>query len=183
MLGLHGDFREHLALLKEHGVPCIEVRSAADLARCSALIVPGGESTAIARLLESSGLGREIRKRVAGGMPFYGTCAGAIIAAKKVVGEKRFEPMKLIDIEVERNFYGRQADSFEAEVLVKGIGTVNGVFIRAPVIKRTGKGVEVLGTLEGKPVLVRQGNVIAGTFHPETEKNFFAHRMLLEMLK
>ncbi|VVB99513.1 Pyridoxal 5'-phosphate synthase subunit PdxT [uncultured archaeon] len=181
VLALQGDFREHLALLKEKFIPAIEVRSIADLQKCTCLIIPGGESTTIAKLLETSGLAKEIKKRVSKGMPFYGTCAGAILAAKKVAGEKRFRPLGLIDIEIGRNAYGRQVDSFETGLDVKGHGRLNGIFIRAPVIRKIGKEVEVLAEFEGHPVLVCEGNVLVGTFHPETEKNFFMHKMLLGM--
>lgn len=182
VLALQGDFREHILLLEAHGCKAIEVRAKSDLAKCSALIIPGGESTVMARLMASSGLDAEIRKRVLNGMPFYGTCAGAILAARKVAGENRYRPLGLIDIEIERNAYGRQVDSFEAELEIKGVGMVNGVFIRAPVVKKAGRDVEVLASFSGKPVFMRQGSVLAGTFHPETEGNFFAHRMLLGML-
>ena len=182
VLALQGDFSEHIALLRSHNAAAIEVRSKGDLDACSALIIPGGESTTMAILMQRTGLDARIKKRVANGMPLYGTCAGAILAARKVIGEKRFGPLGLIDIEVGRNSYGRQVDSFEAGVDVNGIGVVNGIFIRAPTIKKTGKGVEVIGTLDGKPVLVRQGNVLAGTFHPEMGKDFFAHKILLEMV-
>lgn len=183
VLALQGDFAEHLRVLKSINAPAMEVRNKEDLAGCSALIIPGGESTTIALLLQKTGLGPEIKKRIAKGMPFYGTCAGAIIAAKKVLGEKRFKPLNLIDIDVKRNDYGRQVDSFETELEVKGIGKVNGVFIRAPVISRAGKGVEVLSSLGGKPVFVNWKNVLCGTFHPETENNSFAHEMLVQMCK
>ena len=182
VLALQGDFAEHILLLNEHKIHSLEVRSLEDLKKCSALIIPGGESTTMSYLMETSGLGKEIKRRVRAGMPFYGTCAGAIVAAKKVLGEKRFEPLGLIDIEIKRNDYGRQVDSFEAELEVKGAGKVNGVFIRSPIIKKIGKGVEVLASFEGKPVLVRQKNILVGTFHPETEKDFFAHKILLGML-
>ncbi len=181
VLALQGDFAEHISLLRAHGHGAIEVRNILDLKKCSALIIPGGESTTIAHLMQTSSLDLEIKKCVRAGMPFYGTCAGAIVAAKKVLGEKRFRPLGLIDIEIKRNDYGGQIDSFEAQVDVKGAGEVNGIFIRAPVIKKIGKGIEVLARLHGKPVLVKQKNVIVGTFHPETEKNFFVHKMLLEM--
>ncbi|HIH09118.1 MAG TPA: pyridoxal 5'-phosphate synthase glutaminase subunit PdxT [Candidatus Diapherotrites archaeon] len=181
VLALQGDFFEHIRLLTEHDVPAIEVRSRGDLAKCSALIIPGGESTTMAHLMQTAGLEGGIKKRVAEGMPFYGTCAGAILAAKKVIGEKRYRPLGLIDICVERNAYGRQADSFEAALEVKGEGKMNGVFIRSPVIKKAGKKVEVLSSLSGKPVLVRSGNVLCGTFHPETESQFLCHKLLLKM--
>jgi len=182
VLALQGDFLEHIQILDSMKVKAIEVRSKKDLDKCSALIIPGGESTAIGKLLVTSGLDKEIKKRVAKGMPLYGTCAGAIVAAKKVLKEKEFKPLKLIDVEIKRNAYGRQVDSFEAEVEVKGIGKLNGVFIRAPVISKVGKKVEVLAEFEGKPVLVKQGKVLVGTFHPETERETALHKLLIQML-
>ena len=182
VLALQGDFREHLELLRSMKAEAREVRSVQDLRECSALIIPGGESTTISNLLDSSGLGAEIKKRAGKGMPIYGTCAGAIIIARKVLREKMFKPLNLIDIEVERNAFGRQVDSFEAEIEVKGLGKLNGVFIRAPVIKKAGKKAEVLASFNGKPVLVRQGNILAGTFHPEAEHNTKIHEFFLEMI-
>lgn len=182
VLAIQGDFREHISLLNSLGAEAIEVKGKSDFSKCDALIIPGGESTTIANLLSISGLDVEIRKRVAKGMPLLGTCAGAILSAKKVIGEKRYKPLKLINIEVRRNAYGRQADSFEAELEVKGVGKVNGVFIRAPIISKAGRGVEVLASFSGKPVLVRQKNVIAATFHPELVGEGKIHQMLIEMM-
>ncbi len=186
VLALQGDFHEHILALRSLGAQACEVRSVAELQKCSALIIPGGESTTISKLMQSTGLDAEIKKRVKDGMPFYGTCAGAIVAAKKVVGEKRFRPLDLIDLEIARNSYGRQVDSFEAQVELKGglvgSGKIKGVFIRAPVFMKIGRKVEVLASLEGKPVLVRQGNVIAGAFHPEISSETAIHKLLLEMV-
>ncbi|HLC79175.1 MAG TPA: pyridoxal 5'-phosphate synthase glutaminase subunit PdxT [archaeon] len=181
VLALQGDFAEHISLLRSHEIEALEVRSKNDLDKCCALIIPGGESTAISHLMSTTGLDVEIKKRVKGGMGFYGTCAGAIVAAKKIIGEERFLPLGLIDVELERNAFGRQIDSFEAQIDVKGVGQIKGIFIRAPKIVKVGKNVEVLAELDGKPVLVRSWNVILGSFHPEIENNFFAHKMLLEM--
>jgi len=181
VLALQGDFREHIQILKLMKIKSIEVRSKKDLDNCSALIIPGGESTTIGKLLSISGLDKEIKKRVKKGMPVYGTCAGAIVLAKKILNEKEFSPLGLIDVEIKRNAYGRQVDSFEAEIEIKGIGKLNGVFIRAPKIVKKGKKVEVLAKFEGKPVLVKQGNILIGTFHPETEENSEIHQIFVEM--
>ncbi|MCR4335488.1 MAG: pyridoxal 5'-phosphate synthase glutaminase subunit PdxT [archaeon] len=182
VLALQGDFAEHIKILESMKVNAIEVRNNSDLQKCSALIIPGGESTTIGKLLKISGLDREIKKRAKKAMPIYGTCAGAIVLAKKVLNEKEFFPLELIDVEIKRNAYGRQLDSFEAEVEIKGIGKLNGVFIRAPVISKIGKKIEVLAKFEGKPVLVKQGNILIGTFHPETEKNSELHNYFLGFL-
>jgi len=189
VLALQGDFAEHIKILESLEVNAVEVRTKNDLDDCSALIIPGGESTVIAKLLFSSGLDKEIKVRVKKGMPVYGTCAGAIIAAKKVAAtkgspegsEKQFKPLGLIDVEVKRNAYGRQIDSFEAQVKVKGIGEMNCVFIRAPIISKIGRKVEILAKFEGNPVLAKQGNVLVGTFHPETEGKTAVHDFFLKM--
>jgi 5'-phosphate synthase pdxT subunit len=183
VLALQGDFQEHAAIFESLGVKAIEVRNKQDLSKCELLAIPGGESTAISNLLSISGLGLEIKKRARQGMVVFGTCAGAILLAKKVIGEKRYKPLGLIDIEIKRNAFGRQIDSFEAELEVKGIGKVNGVFIRAPEILKFGKGVEVLATFRNKPVIVRQHNVVVATFHPEIAKENKIHLMLTELAK
>ena len=182
VLALQGDFLEHIQILESLKQKAKEVRTKEDLKECKALIIPGGESTTIGKLLKETGLDSEIKKQVKKGMSIYGTCAGAIVVAKKVIGEKEFTPLSLIDIEIKRNAYGRQIDSFETELSFNGHGKMNGVFIRAPKIVKKGKQVEVLGSLDGKPVLVKQGNVLVGTFHPETEHESKLHKMFLEMI-
>lgn len=186
VLALQGDFYEHLRMLKELGVEAREVRNQDDLAKVGRLIIPGGESTTIDQLLAKTGLDRAIKARVAdrrgGGLPVYGTCAGAILMAKRVGNAGGVKGLGLMDMAVERNAYGRQAESFEAELDVKGIGKVKAVFIRAPVIQSVGKGVEVLAKFEGKPVLVRQGNLLASTFHPEIEGEAVVHRLFLNSI-
>ena len=188
VLALQGDFYEHLRTLKKLGAEAAEVRNKDDLAKVEGLIIPGGESTTIAKLLAETGLDKAIKARAAnprsgaGGMPVYGTCAGAILLAKNVLKSQGVKGLGLMDIEVERNAYGRQVDSFEAELDVKGIGKVRGVFIRAPVIQKAGKGVEVLAELDGRPVLVRQGNLLAGTFHPEIEGELGVHGLFLDLV-
>ncbi|MFH1390789.1 MAG: pyridoxal 5'-phosphate synthase glutaminase subunit PdxT [Candidatus Diapherotrites archaeon] len=182
VLALQGDFFEHTQILESMKINSIEVRNKTDLKKCSALIIPGGESTTIGKLLAISGLDKEIKKRAKKGMPVYGTCAGAIVLAKKVLNEKEFKPLGLIDVEIKRNAYGRQVDSFEAEVNIEGIGKLNGVFIRAPKIIKKGKKVETLASFEGNPVLVKQGNVLIGTFHLETEKETAMHKLLVQMI-
>ena len=183
VLAFHGDFAEHLDILRAMNVPCREVRGIEDLSNISHLIIPGGESTVMAKFLEMTGLGKEITKRVREkSLAVYGTCAGAILLAKNVLKSQGVKGLGLMDIEVERNAYGRQVDSFEAELDVKGIGKVRGVFIRAPVIQKAGKGVEVLAELDGRPVLVRQGNLLAGTFHPEIEGELGVHGLFLDLV-
>jgi pyridoxal 5'-phosphate synthase pdxT subunit len=165
VLALQGDFREHARMFAEAGATPVLVRTPEDLASVECLAIPGGESTAIGRLARRFGLVEPIRERVREGMPVFGTCAGLIVLAREV---NEGEPLLgLMDIGVDRNAYGRQVDSFEVDVEVNGLGPVRGVFIRAPQVSRVGEGVEVLAEHEGRPVVVRQGAMLAATFHPE----------------
>ena len=180
VLALQGDFREHAALLSDLGATAVLVRTPEELAGVDCLAIPGGESTTIGRLARSRGLVEPIRERVDQGMPVLGTCAGMIVMAKEVTGG---EPLlSVLDIRVSRNAYGRQVDSFEATVEPKGLGDeqVHGVFIRAPEIEQVGEGVEVLGELDGRPVIVEQGSLLAATFHPELAAEPRLHRRFLE---
>ncbi len=183
VLAFQGDFSEHIALLHSMHVPAIEVRSLADLSKVGALIIPGGESTVISKFLEETGVGKETTKRVkAETLSVYGTCAGAIVLSKKVTGKNSPRSLGLIDITIDRNAYGTQLDSFEAEIRVKGVqGKIPVSFIRAPKIMRVGKGVEILAEHKGIPVLVKQGKVLAGTFHPEVNENVKLHQLFLRM--
>jgi 5'-phosphate synthase pdxT subunit len=213
VLAFQGDFAEHIAVLHSLSVPAIEVRSLADLSKVSALIIPGGESTVIAKFLEESGVGKEISRRVgnkggkvgmvgklgsaeknngSGILPVcsshslivYGTCAGAIILARKVTGKNAPRSLGLIDITIDRNAYGTQVDSFEAELKISGIKKpVPVAFIRAPKITRVGKGVEVLALHDGDPVLVRQGRVLVSTFHPEVRGDTRIHELFLRITR
>lgn len=201
VLAFQGDFSEHIAVLHSMHVPAIEVRSISDLSKISALIIPGGESTVISKFLQETGVGKEIIRRVnvkapppaappqrspgeglGRGLTIYGTCAGGILLSKKVTGKNACRPLGLIDITIDRNAYGTQLDSFEADIRVKGIqGKIPVSFIRAPKITRVGKDVEVLAEHDGVPVLVRQGRVLAGTFHPEVRADMRVHQMFLKM--
>jgi len=166
VLALQGDFREHARAFADAGATPVEVRTVEDLAGVDCLAIPGGESTTIAKLAHAYGLVEPVRERAAAGMPILGTCAGMIVLAARVHGG---EPLfDLMDIEVTRNAYGRQVDSFEADLDVRGIDhPVRGVFIRAPWIDEVGAGVDVLATFEGRPVVLEQGNLLAASFHPE----------------
>jgi 5'-phosphate synthase pdxT subunit len=180
VLALQGDFREHAALLTDLGASAVLVRTAEDLAGVDCLAIPGGESTTIGRLAQSRGLVDPIRERVEEGMPVLGTCAGMIVMATDVTGG---EPLlSVLDIRVGRNAYGRQVDSFEAEVEPRGVegGPIQGVFIRAPDIDRVGDGVDVLAELDGRPVAVEQGSLLAATFHPELAGEPRLHRRFLD---
>jgi 5'-phosphate synthase pdxT subunit len=158
VLALQGDFAAHCAAISG----AVEVRTAGEIDALDALVIPGGESTAMLKLLEGSGIEDAVRRLIARGGAVFGTCAGAILLARRVIGSEQ-PSWGMIDIDVERNAYGRQVDSFE-ETIEPGY---QGVFIRAPRIRRAGPEVEVLATLRREPVLVRQGRVFAATFHPE----------------
>jgi 5'-phosphate synthase pdxT subunit len=179
VLALQGDFREHTTVLAELGAAPIEVRTRDDLDRVDALVIPGGESTTISKLARSAGLVDPIVERARAGMPMLGTCAGMIVMASRVEGG---EPLLgLVDIEVRRNAYGRQVDSFEADVDVRGMDEpVRAVFIRAPIVDRVGRGVEVLAEHEGLPVVLEQGGLVVASFHPELVGDGALHRYVLD---
>lgn len=183
ILAIQGDVREHKLMLELAGAASVEVRHAHQLADVDALVIPGGESTTIGKLLDRYGLLQPLQDRISDGLPVYGTCAGLILLASEVVGRDE-APLRInaLDVTVRRNAYGRQVDSFEADVPVTGLREeVRAAFIRAPAIERTGQDVEVLASWEERPVLVRQGNVLASTFHPEVSGDDRLHRMVLEM--
>ncbi len=182
VLALQGAFVAHGRVLRTLGAEPHEVRSPDDLERVDALVMPGGESTTMSILLVTSQLLEPIGDRLAGGMPTFGTCAGMILLARGLIdGRDDQRSFGVLDIDVRRNAFGRQVDSFEADLDVDGFDTpFHGVFIRAPVVERCGDGVEVLAAIEGKPVLVREGNVIAAAFHPELSDDDRIHRLFLE---
>ena len=166
VLALQGDFREHAASFALAGATPVEVRTPADLADVDCLAIPGGESTTIGLLARSAGLVAPIRDRAAAGMPILGTCAGMIALAREVEGGVPL--LGLLDATVRRNAYGRQNESFETDVVVRGIDApVRAVFIRAPVVERVGPTVAVLAEHGGRPVVIEQGNLVAAAFHPE----------------
>ncbi len=182
VLALQGDFEKHEAVLERLGVPHCQVRKVADLEQVSALILPGGESTTIGRLMARYGLDEAIRKRAEAGMPIYGTCAGMILLAKEIVDSTQ-ERLGLMDITVQRNAFGSQIDSFEADLPFKPLGEtpVRAVFIRAPIVQSVGQGVEVLSTFEDKIVAVQQGNLLATAFHPELTDDTRVHEYFLSL--
>ena len=182
VLALQGDFREHLAALRACEVEGVPVRLATDLENVDALILPGGESTTMARLMEPA-LRDSIQRRVAAGMPVLGTCAGMILMARDVQeGRVDQEPLNLMDIAVRRNAYGRQIDSFEAEVESPAIGGVGpAVFIRAPQVIEHGAAVEELARHDDQVVAVKQGNRLALAFHPELTPDRRWHQYFLSL--
>ena len=179
VLALQGDFREHARVFTQAGATTIEVRTAAQLAEVDCLAIPGGESTTMGKLARAYDLVEPIRERAASGMPILGTCAGLIVLAREVLGGVPL--FGLMDVTVRRNAYGRQVDSFEADLDVQGIEhPVRGVFIRAPWIERVGGDVRVLSEHEGRPVVLEQGNLLATSFHPELVGEIGLHGYLLE---
>jgi len=183
VLALQGAFATHAAVLRALGAEAREVRVPADLDGVDALVLPGGESTTMSLLLDSSGLRAPIAGALSDGLPALGTCAGMILLASNVLdGRDDQRSFGVIDIDVRRNAFGRQVDSFESDLDVNGIddGSFHAVFIRAPVVERAGAGVEVLATVDGKPVIVRQGSLLAAAFHPELSHDDRIHRLFLE---
>jgi 5'-phosphate synthase pdxT subunit len=175
VLALQGDVREHEAVLRRLGAQTVRVRTPADLDSVEALVIPGGESTTMSKLGVTFGLIEPLRKRVAAGMPAYGSCAGMIMLADRIEdGRSDQETIGGLDVVVRRNAFGRQVDSFEADLAMPLVGPkpVHAVFIRAPWVESVGEGVDVLGRVESGPaagriVAVRQGHVMATSFHPE----------------
>jgi len=183
VLAVQGDFAEHCQMLKRLGVEVMEVRLPKHLEGVSGLIIPGGESTTITKLMRLYELTDVIIGRVRGGMPIWGTCAGMIVVSHHIV-EDGMQPMDLIDLDVRRNAFGRQVDSFEMDLSVSALGEVpfHAVFIRAPIIERLGPQVELLTSLDdGTPVAARQGKVLVSAFHPELTEDTRFHRLFLKL--
>jgi 5'-phosphate synthase pdxT subunit len=191
VLALQGDVREHLRALEACGVRAVPVRRPSELDDVDGLIIPGGESTTISKLAVEFGMADPVRKRIAEGMPAYGSCAGMIMLAAEVLdGRPDQQSFAGIEMTVRRNAFGRQVDSFEAPVPVAGIDgpPFHAVFIRAPWVERVGAGVEVLGTVAegpaaGRIVAVRQGHLLATAFHPELTGDLRVHRLFVELVR
>ena len=190
VLALQGDVREHLRLLTSLGVPAVAVRRPSELAAVAGLVLPGGESTTMIRLARTFELVEPLRARIAEGMPAFGTCAGMILLADRVLdGIDGQETLGGLDITVRRNAFGRQVDSFEEEIHMTGVdGPVHAVFIRAPWVEAVGEGVEVLASVEdgpaaGRIVAVRQGPLMATSFHPEVGGGSRIHRMFVDLVE
>ncbi len=184
VLALQGDFREHVRALEALDVDAVEVRLPADLDDVDAIVIPGGESTTIGKLADRFGLVEPLRSSIAGGVPALGTCAGMIFLAGATTSGLPQVQLGVLDVVVERNAFGRQTESFEADVEVAGLDDpLHGVFIRAPWIDKVGDGVDVLAEFDGHPVMVRQGNVIATSFHPELTGDSRIHTLLLDLVE
>jgi 5'-phosphate synthase pdxT subunit len=186
VLALQGAFALHGRALARLGVDAVEVRTPADLASVDALVLPGGESTTMSKLLEAMDLFDPLAERLEAGMPALGTCAGMILLAREVLdGRQDQRSFGAIDISVRRNAFGRQVDSFEADLEVTGLpeAPVHAVFIRAPVVEAVGADVEVLAQVEhGRPVACRQGSVLVTSFHPELSPDLRVHELFLREL-
>jgi pyridoxal 5'-phosphate synthase pdxT subunit len=183
VLALQGDVVEHITALERAGADASEVKNAADLARVDALVIPGGESTTVMKLLERVGLDRAIVERVGSGMPLWGTCMGMIVAAREV-SDLDQPTLGLLDITVRRNAFGRQNESAEVDLQIDALGSkpFHGIFIRAPWVERYGPSVALLAEREGRGVMVREGNVLATSFHPELSDDPRVHEYFLTMV-
>lgn len=185
ILALQGDFREHEEVLRRMGAPTLQVRLPKHLDQVERLIIPGGESTTIGKLLIIYKLLDPIRERALGGMPLWGTCAGAILMAKHIADGREGQPsLALMDITARRNAFGSQLDSFEADLSIAPIGDppLRAVFIRAPILEAPGPAVRVLASLDnGRLVAVQQGHLLATSFHPELTRDDRMHRYFLEL--
>ncbi|SET00461.1 pyridoxal 5'-phosphate synthase glutaminase subunit PdxT [Geodermatophilus poikilotrophus] len=191
VLALQGDVREHLATLPGLGAEAVTVRRPEELAGVDALVVPGGESTTMAKLAARSGLLGPLRDAVAGGLPVYGSCAGMVMLADRLLDAPADQvTVGGLDVTVRRNAFGRQVDSFESQVEVDGVagGPVHAVFIRAPWVEQAGEGVQVLGRVvggsaDGRIVAVRQGNLVATSFHPELTGDRRVHALFVDIVR
>jgi len=186
VLALQGDFREHQLVLSEIGVRNIQVRTTDDLNSIDALVIPGGESTTMQNLANAFGLFEPLHDAIAGGLPTFGTCAGLIMLANKIIdgvdGQRGFGGL---DVEVRRNAFGNQLDSFEADLNIRGIDApVHAAFIRAPIVEAAGPNVDVLCRLDdGRIVAVQQGNILGISFHPEVTGETRVHEYFMNFLK
>jgi 5'-phosphate synthase pdxT subunit len=184
VLALQGDFAEHIAALGRLGAEAIPVRLPDELQGIDGLVIPGGESTTIGKLMRDYRLTDEVRGLIAEGMPVLGTCAGMIALAQKPPGTDQ-EALGVMDIEVRRNAFGRQVDSFEVDLDIPVLGSApfHAVFIRAPVIERVGSSVEILASLpDGTPVAAREGDLVAAAFHPELTPDLRFHEYFLTLI-
>lgn len=191
VLALQGAVREHVAMLESAGARAVPVRRPSELSQVDGLVLPGGESTTMSRLLETFELLEPLRERIAGGLPAFGSCAGMILLADRVLdGVEGQQTLGGLDVTVRRNAFGRQVDSFEETIAFTGVpgGPFHAVFIRAPWVESVGPDVEVLGTVEAGPaagriVAVRQGGLLATSFHPELAGDARVHALFVEIVK
>lgn len=184
VLALQGAVAAHLAALDDLHVPCAPVRSPSQLDDVDALIIPGGESTTMSMLLDHTGLAAPLQKRLDAGMGVFGTCAGMILCAREILdGRSDQHPLAAIDLVVRRNAFGRQVDSFETDLDVTGLDSpFPAIFIRAPIAESVGADVEVLASVDGHPVLCRQGATLVASFHPELSTDRRIHRLFTDLV-
>jgi len=181
--GIQGDFREHKWAIEKLGIETLVVRTPEDLDRIDGLIIPGGESTTMIRIMKRIGLFDALREKIQNGFPVYGTCAGLIVLAKEIENYPQ-ESLGVIDIKVKRNAYGRQVDSFDEMVEIKGFDKpFKAIFIRAPRVEAWGEGVETLAFLDNHPIMLRQNNVLVTSFHPELTDDKRIHEYFVKMVK
>ena len=183
VLALQGAVAEHIRGIEKAGAEGVVVKRTEQLAELDGMILPGGESTTIGKLMRTYGFIDALREFSAAGKPIFGTCAGLIVIAKEITGQPEAH-LELMDITVARNAFGRQRESFETDLPIKGIDeNVRAVFIRAPLIEKVGPGVDVLATYDGQIVAARQGHLLAASFHPELTDDFRLHSYFLDMVK
>ncbi len=183
VLALQGAVAEHIRGIEKAGAEGVVIKKTEQLADIQGIIIPGGESTTIGKLMRTYGFIDELRKFSAAGKPIFGTCAGLIVIAKEITGQPEAH-LELMDITVARNAFGRQRESFETDLAIKGIAdNVRAVFIRAPLIEKVGPGVDVLATHDGQIVAAQQGHLLAASFHPELTDDFRMHSYFLDMVK
>ena len=185
VLAAQGDFLEHIASLQRLGVEAIPVRLPRDLVQIDGVIIPGGESTSISKLMLDYNLAAEVKSLAKNGLPVFGTCAGMILLAKDITDGNRVEPLRLMNIKVRRNAFGRQRESFEADLSIMPLGDkpFHAIFIRAPIIEQVSPGVKVLAKLDdGTIVAVREGKLLASAFHPELTDDLRFHQYFLDIV-
>jgi len=184
VLSLQGAVREHIQMIENSGAHGVSIKKPHELSKIDALIIPGGESTVIGKLMAKYGFDDAIKELYKDGMPIYGTCAGLILLAQKVVGGNKYT-LGLMNIEVRRNAFGRQKESFEADLEIPGIGKnpFTGIFIRAPWIELIGKDVHVMAKFKGKIVMAQEGRLLVTAFHPELTGDKRIHDYFIEMVK
>jgi 5'-phosphate synthase pdxT subunit len=184
VLDLQGDVREHLSAIEMSGGRALSIKLPLSLKEIDGLIIPGGESTTISKLMAIYGFFDAINLFILNGGAVYGTCAGTILLAKNIVGNG-LPTLGLLDMQVERNAYGRQVDSFEEEIRIKEMDQdpFRAVFIRAPIIRETGPDVSIMASLNGYPVMVRKDDILATTFHPELSSDSRVHKYFIKMAK
>ncbi|HCW32409.1 TPA: pyridoxal 5'-phosphate synthase glutaminase subunit PdxT [Candidatus Peregrinibacteria bacterium] len=185
VLALQGGVIEHQSALEKCGVQVVLVKTKDDLKKVQALIIPGGESTTIGKLIRWYGLEEDLKRRIKEGMPVYGTCAGAILLAKNVIGREKAPHLALMDVTIERNSYGRQLDSFESQIEFGEMPAkhkIPAVFIRAPKIRSVGNKVIVLAQMGKEIIAARENNKLVTTFHPELTDKLIVHRYFLDMI-